>query len=435
MTPVIQAKAHAVTMSATSYNDKVRALYDFVSLKFRCVGISLGIGRYQPHSATDVLSNDFGDCKDKHTLFAALLAAENIKAVPVLINSSAKIYLDVPSPGQFDHVITALPQGNGYQFLDTTPEVAPYGLLLDGLRDKQALLIPAEGSAILVQTPKDPPFQPYDHFTTDATLDDAGTLVANAQMTFRGDSEVLFRALMRGAGPAKWNDVMQALMSNLGFGGPVSDTSAASPEATDMPYQITFHYNRKDYSDWDNRRITLPIPPFLLPQLPDDEKKAKPLKIGSPEETVYQTSLKLPAGSSPSSPASVNLHESFADYTSTYSFSDGVLHGERRLTTKVKEIPVDKFDAYRAFNKAVTADEDTYIPLNLVLNSNSGAPVPAAAEALPRRGRAPLKGLRKLSHFYRRRSRRCNTEMRPLRSTRRNEPSPPIRNSPSLGSF
>ena len=47
------------------------------------MGISLGIGRYQPHSAADVLGDDFGDCKDKHTLFAALLAAENITAVPV----------------------------------------------------------------------------------------------------------------------------------------------------------------------------------------------------------------------------------------------------------------------------------------------------------------------------------------------------------------
>jgi tetratricopeptide (TPR) repeat protein len=373
VTLAIQAKADAVTMSATSYNEKVRLLYDFVSTKFRYVGISLGIGRYQPHSAADVLSNDFGDCKDKHTLFAALLAAENIKAMPVLINSSAKMDPDVPSPSQFDHVITALRLENGYQFLDATPEVAPYGLLTEGLRDKQALLIPAQGSATLVQTPKDPPFPPYDHFTTDATLDNAGTLAANSQMTFRGDDEVIFRSLMRRAGQAKWNDVMQAVMSNLGFGGTVSDTSAGSPEATDMPYQITFHYNRKEYSDWANRRITPPIPPFLLPQVPDDEKKPKPLKIGSPGETIYQTNVELPAGSSPSLPASVNLHESFADYTSAYSFSDGMLHSERRLTVQVTEIPVDKLAAYRAFTKAINDDQDTYIPLNLASSNSSGA--------------------------------------------------------------
>jgi transglutaminase-like putative cysteine protease len=43
------------------------------------------------------LSNDYGDCKNKHTLFAALLAAENIKAYPALISSTSKIDPEVPS--------------------------------------------------------------------------------------------------------------------------------------------------------------------------------------------------------------------------------------------------------------------------------------------------------------------------------------------------
>ena len=94
-----------------------------------------------------------------------------------------------------------------------------------------------------------------------------------------------------------------------------------------------------------------PVPPFLL--TPDDNKKAKPIKIGSPEETLYQATVKLPAGSAPSLPVAVNLHESFADYQATYSFADGTLHAERRLTTKVSEIPIAQMDAYRAFNKAI----------------------------------------------------------------------------------
>jgi tetratricopeptide (TPR) repeat protein len=378
VTPAIQAKADAVTMSAASYSDKVHALYDFVSTKVRYVGISLGIGRYQPHAAADVLSSDFGDCKDKHTLFSSLLAAKNIKAVPALINSGAKIDPDVPSPGQFDHVITALPQDKGYLFLDTTPEVAPYGLLMSSLRDKQALVIPAEGPATLMETPKDPPFRPYDHFSADATLDEAGTLASKNQMTFRGDTEVVFRAILRQAGPAKWNDVMQSVMSNLGFAGTVSEVSAGSPDATDTPFQITYNYNRKEYSDWANRQITPPMPPFIIPNVSDDKKTTKPLKIGSPEEMLYQATLKLPAGSAPALPVAVNLHESFADYRAAYSFADGTIHAERRLTTKVSEIPVAQIEAYRAFVKAIVDDEDTYIPLR------GGSSVSSTSIAAPR---------------------------------------------------
>ena len=174
-TPQIQAKADELTRNAKTDPEKIQAIYDFVSTKFRYIGIALGIGRYQPHAATDVLSNDYGDCKDKHTLFAALLAAEHVNAYPALIGSTSKVDRDMPSPERFDHVITAIPQGSGYLFLDTTPEVAPYGFLIADLRDKEALVIPDHGPATLVRTPKDPPFKSTFNFQADGVLNDAGT--------------------------------------------------------------------------------------------------------------------------------------------------------------------------------------------------------------------------------------------------------------------
>jgi len=41
-------------------------------------------------------------------LLASLLEAEGMHASSVLINSSRKLDPDVPSPSQFDHVITML---------------------------------------------------------------------------------------------------------------------------------------------------------------------------------------------------------------------------------------------------------------------------------------------------------------------------------------
>ena len=75
-------------------------------------------------------------------MFTALLAAENIKAVPVLINSGAKIDPDVIAQAiRSRHPAAA---GQGAVFLDTTPEVLPY--VADGqLARQQALVIPAQG--------------------------------------------------------------------------------------------------------------------------------------------------------------------------------------------------------------------------------------------------------------------------------------------------
>jgi tetratricopeptide (TPR) repeat protein len=370
-TPEIKAKADELTRGATTQQEKIQDLYAFVSTHFRYIGIDLGIGRYQPHSAADVLSNDYGDCKDKHTLLAALLAAEGVKAYPALINSAAKIDRDVPSPLQFDHVITAIPQGKGYLFLDTTPEVGPFGFLVNTLRDKWALVIPDHGPAQLVKTPADPPYPLRESFQADATLDATGTLTGKMQLTLRDDSELVFRLIFRQAGQSQWTTVMQKVSQNLGFGGTVSDVTATPPDDTTQPFHIQYSYVRKDYSDWDDKQITPPFPPIFIPAAPDDsEKNPKPVKLGSPEVADYQATIILPGGFNPQVPAAVHLSTPFADYDATYSYALGVLHAERTLTTKEREVQPAEFDAYRKFLKAVQKDGRGYIPLSSPTGSN-----------------------------------------------------------------
>jgi len=71
--PEVRTKAEELTKGLDTELDKVQALYDFVAKNFRYVSLSLGLGRYQPHAAGDVLHNQYGDCKDKHTLLASML--------------------------------------------------------------------------------------------------------------------------------------------------------------------------------------------------------------------------------------------------------------------------------------------------------------------------------------------------------------------------
>src|SRR3984893_11546499 len=118
----VRKKAQEITEGADTPTEKARRLYDFVARNVRYVSISLGVGRYQPHSAADVLQNGYGDWKDKQTLFSALLRAEGIQSYPVMIHSTRTLDADVPSPAQFDHVITAARLGTGLTWLDTTPE-------------------------------------------------------------------------------------------------------------------------------------------------------------------------------------------------------------------------------------------------------------------------------------------------------------------------
>src|SRR5581483_11582883 len=133
-TDEIRKKAAELTAGKTTDLDKISALYDFVATNFRYISLSFGVGRYQPHSASDVLHNQYGDCKDKHTLLAALLEASGYHASSVLINSNRKLDVFVPSPSQFDHVISLVPLAKEEVWMDTTTEVAPFRLLSPSLR-------------------------------------------------------------------------------------------------------------------------------------------------------------------------------------------------------------------------------------------------------------------------------------------------------------
>ena len=132
----IKAKAGELVQGKTTNMDKVKALYDYVSRDFRYVSLSFGLGRYQPHAASEVLANGYGDCKDKNTLLAALLAAQGFESTSVLIGSQHMLDPEIPSPSQFDHVITRVPVDGQEIWLDSTNGVGPFRMLAFPLRDK-----------------------------------------------------------------------------------------------------------------------------------------------------------------------------------------------------------------------------------------------------------------------------------------------------------
>jgi len=373
VTPRIQSMSDELTKGKTSEREKIQAIYEFVASRFRYIGIDFGAGRYTPHSAEDVLTNRYGDCKDKHTLFAALLQAAGIRAYPVLVSVGYKIDPALPSASLFNHVITAIPQGGSYLFLDTTPEVAPFGLLLAQERDRQTLVVPAGSPATLVNTPADPPVPNGETFRMDASLDFSGTLDGKVRIEDHGDNEVILRMAYRNTPQNRWTELMQSISKAMGFGGTVSDVAAAQPERTAAPFWLNYSYHRTDYSDWKDHQISLPFPPIFLPDLNAAQKKSKePLPLGSPQEVNYESSIKLPEGIQPTFPSSgVDRKTDFAEYRSTYTFENGVLRGTRYLIIKAREVPGTERAAYSEFVKALQEDTWRMIALNGDFEANS----------------------------------------------------------------
>ena len=376
VTPAIQAKAAELTKGLKTDDEKIRALYNFVALRFHYIGLDFGIGRYQPHSADDVLDNAYGDCKDKHTLLATLLKAVGIDAWPVLIHASRKLDPDVPSPAQFNHVITVVPSGGKYIWLDTTPEVAPYELLTITLRDKQALVIPSDKPPLLMLTPANPPFPDEQRYTSEGKLDATGTFTGHVEQLYRGDVEVALRIGFRQLSQSQWKEGVQRFSYGLGFGGDVSNVTITPPDETDKPFLISYDYVRKNYGDWDDHQTTPPMPPNLgIESTKDSKKPQESVLLGAPGEIVFKSKLELPKGYSVTAPAGVDLVEPYAEYHATSKVQDGALISSRRLVVKESEVPLANWESYRDFGKAVSDNEWKQIPLNSPGTALAGAVV------------------------------------------------------------
>ena len=136
---------------------KARALYNYVrrtSATSASPSASAAISRTPP---PDVLGNQYGDCKDKHTLLAAMLSVLDLHADAVLIGAGIRFNHAVPSPAAFNHLITRLTLDGAEVWLDTTAEVGPLARPHPAHpRSRGALLIASP--AAIVNTPADLPY-------------------------------------------------------------------------------------------------------------------------------------------------------------------------------------------------------------------------------------------------------------------------------------
>lgn len=355
----IKAKAEALIAGRATDKDKVRALYDYVSRNFRYVSLSLGQGRYQSHAAASVLSNQYGDCKDKHTLLAAMLAAAGLRAHPVLIGFKRELDVDVPSPAQFNHVISAIPLGNEMLWADSTPEIAPLGLLEPHLRNKKALLIPHTGPARVETTPADPPYQFSELITVEGTVDELGKLTARARLVMRGDTEMFMRFAFRNTPRGDWKLLAPYLSLELGIEAAITDIKTTDPTDTEKPFEVEFNVALQQFLDWSsrNQKIELPFPTFSLSELTGRKADStKPLELGAPTDTTYTLKLTLPSKYQARVPVPLKVTRDYAEYVSNYKLEGQTLTGERTLRVRQRELPAERVQDYQAFVTAVESD-------------------------------------------------------------------------------
>jgi hypothetical protein len=127
----------------------------------------------------------------------------------------------------------------------------------------------------------------------------------------------------------------------------VSGVELESLDDLDKPLHYGYDYNRKNYSDWGEHRITLPVPPLGFGPGDEAEKPKDPFWAGAPGESIYRASVQLPNGFSIELPQDVKETSDFADYSAHYSVKDGTLFAERKMVVKKPKVAVEQWAEYQ----------------------------------------------------------------------------------------
>jgi transglutaminase-like putative cysteine protease len=194
----LRARLPSLLAGARTADDTLRAVQRWVAQDIRYVSIALGLGGYQPRTPAEVLATGYGDCKDKATLFVAVVKALGFQAYPVLLNSGGRVERALPSIGQFDHAIAAVERPGGRVYVDLTADLVPYGELPPSDQGQFALVVHPDGKSEQVVLPEASPSANLNDTRIVGTLSSDGYVTASYEERGLGSRQYSLRSLFLG---------------------------------------------------------------------------------------------------------------------------------------------------------------------------------------------------------------------------------------------
>lgn len=153
----VSAEAKAAAGDATDMRTAAARCLTWIHERVRYTGLAFGEAAIVPATPATCLARGFGDCKDKATLFVAMMRSLGHRADVVLVRpgfSDEDIDPGVPGIGSFTHAIAAI--GEPPVFVDVTVPEAAFGELPLGVPGRLAL-IARRGIADLTRIPAESP--------------------------------------------------------------------------------------------------------------------------------------------------------------------------------------------------------------------------------------------------------------------------------------
>jgi Domain of Unknown Function with PDB structure (DUF3857)/Transglutaminase-like superfamily len=374
--PALQQKVSELTAGVTDPLKQVRIITEYMQRNIRYVAIEVGIGDFQPHSASDVYAHQYGDCKDKATLLSTMLKQVGIDSYYVLIDTNrGSVSPKFPST-HFNHAILAikLPESmpdNGLfaisktehagriLFFDPTNEYVPLGYLPHYLQDNYGLVITPTGGD-LVSLPMAAPATNRLLRTASLSIGSTGSLSGEVHEVRYGGPADEARSVFLRAKPVDRPKVVEQMLGESLSSFTLSNATIGNLDKVDESLLLTYKFTSDGYAK--SAGDLLIIRPRVVGEKGSNLLSGKPRKYpiefreATRQDDIFD--ITLPAGYVVDElPKPVQAQCPYATYKSEVVVNGNVLRYKRTYEITDIIVPTQHLDEVRDFFHQIAADE------------------------------------------------------------------------------
>ena len=214
----MKAKIAELIKDAKTRDEKIRAVFRFVSQEIRYMGITIEkeAPGYEPHDVELTFNNRHGVCRDKAALLVAMLREAGLEAFPVLISVGPLKDAEVPQP-YFNHAVTAVLNDDGsYLLMDSTDENTQQ-LFPAYLANKSILVARPEGDTLRT-SPFSPAKENMLFIDANGEIKRDGSFEATAQITFDGINDNAYRGTFASYTPQQQRQFFERVVKHVAPG-------------------------------------------------------------------------------------------------------------------------------------------------------------------------------------------------------------------------
>jgi hypothetical protein len=359
--------AQELTFGLRLREEKMKVLFDYIQEHVRYVSVAVGTGAFKPLPCAEILQYGYGDCKDMTALLISLLRAVEIEAFPAMLSTKGhrSVLANMPKVKQFDHVVTAVPSGDHYVWLDPACRNCRFGELPYEDQGASALVVGPDGGELTV-TPETEQGENQTYARWEVTLNSDGSAAGKVTIEATGQEDLAFRASLTELKPQRRRKALAGFLSTWFTDPYLLGTEFRNFEDKDSSILVQADFEAGRFGVERDDRLFLPVDlntqDYLNLMFPHPQRRF-PVIFDYRFVNLDELVVRLPQGFQVEHlPPTMLLDDDFGSFQSTYEMEGDKIAHKRTFVRKELFIPVTEYVRLKDFyDQAAAADDQRVI--------------------------------------------------------------------------